>query len=59
MLIDKEMFDRVEENLAKGGQLSEFESESGTIKGRMMITRTTTPKGLDVKKVRGKKATGI
>ena len=55
MLIDKEMFDRVEENLAKCGQLSEFESESGTIKGRMMITRTTIPKGLDVKKVRGKK----
>lgn len=54
MLLDKEQFSTVEENLAKSGRLSEFESQSGAIKGRMMITRTTIPNGIDVKTIPGK-----
>lgn len=55
MLINKEQFSIVEENLAKSGRLSEFESQSGAIKGRMMITRTTIPNGIDFKTIPGKK----
>lgn len=55
MLTDIELFNTVEENLAKSGRLSEFESQSGAIKGRMMITRTTIPNGIDVKIIPGKK----
>lgn len=49
MLIDKELFDTVEEQLVQNGKLTDFESEYGKIKGRMMITRTSIPDGVNVK----------
>ena len=49
MLIDKEMFDTVEMILRQTGQLEEFESQYGKVKGRMMITRAQMPDGIDIK----------
>ena len=54
MLIDKEMFNAVEESLAKSGQLSEFVSQTGAIKGRMMITQANIPDEIDVNTIPGK-----
>lgn len=49
MLIDKELFETVEEQLIQNGKLKDFESEYGKVKGRMMITRTSIPDGVNVK----------
>lgn len=49
MLIDKELFETVEEQLIQNGKLKDFESEYGEVKGRMMITRTSIPDGVNVK----------
>lgn len=49
MLIDKELFETVEEQLIQNGKLKDFESEYGKVKGRMMITRTSIPDGVDIK----------
>ena len=54
MLIDKEMFDKVEEFLCKKGKTVKFESEYGEIKGRMMITKADIPDGIDVRLIPGK-----
>lgn len=54
MLIDKELFDTVEEQLIQNGKLKDFESEYGKIKGRIMITRTSIPDGLNVKTIPNK-----
>lgn len=49
MLIDKELFETVEEQLIQNGKLKDFESEYGKVKGRMMITRTSIPDGVNIK----------
>lgn len=41
MLIDKELFDTVEEQLIQNGKLKDFESEYGKIKGRSVKTIPT------------------
>ena len=48
MLKDPELFDVVEETLRKKGSITRFEEESGPIKGRMMITVTDIPEGIEV-----------
>lgn len=49
MLIDKELFETVEEQLIQNGKLKDFESEYGKVKGRMMIMRTSIPDGVNIK----------
>ncbi len=54
MLIDKKMFDVVEEMLTENGTIEEFEKENGKIKGRMMITKAEIPENYKIKKIEGK-----
>lgn len=54
MLIDKAAFDSLQAVLSQNGQLKKFEAEYGKIKGRMMITRTQVPDGIDVEIIPGK-----
>lgn len=53
MLKDQALFDIVEEALRKNGSIARFEEESGPIKGRMMITITDIPEGIEVTEKRG------
>ena len=46
MLIDKKLFDEIERSLRENGELPAFESESGEVLGRMMITTGTLPEEL-------------
>ena len=48
MLKDKEQFEIVEEALHKNGSIARFEEECGPVKGRMMITLTDIPEGIEV-----------
>ena len=48
MLVDQKMFDTVEAFLRENGSIDRFENECGKIKGRMMITLTDIPDGIDV-----------
>ena len=48
MLADKKMFDNVEAFLRENGSIDRFEKEYGEIKGRMMITMTDIPEGIDI-----------
>lgn len=49
MLADEKLFNVVEEWLRENGHIERFEKECGPIKGRIMITRTKIPEGIDVK----------
>ena len=49
MLADKKQFEIVEEALRRNGAIERFEQECGQIKGRMMITVTDVPDGIEVK----------
>lgn len=54
MLIDKEMFARVERILTDSGKLPEFFSAAGDeLKGRMMITEGEIPEDLSIKLPKG------
>lgn len=53
MLKDQALFDIVEEALRKNGSIARFEEESGPIRGRMMITITDIPEGIEVTEKRG------
>lgn len=54
MLVDQKMFDTVEAMLRENGSIERFENECGEIKGRMMITITDIPEGIDVEAHDGK-----
>ena len=54
MLVDQKMFDTVEAMLRENGSIERFENECGEIKGRMMITMTDIPEGIDVEEHDGK-----
>ncbi|MDO4207193.1 MAG: hypothetical protein Q4D15_06355 [Lachnospiraceae bacterium] len=54
MLAEKKLFEIVEEALMKNGSVERFENECGKIKGRMMITVTDIPDGIEVKEKRDK-----
>lgn len=47
MLIDKKQFEEIERNLRENGELAAFESESGEVLGRMMITLGSLPAELE------------
>ena len=51
MLVDKEMFFKVENILREQGILEKFEEENGEITGHMMITMTEIPPELGIDKV--------
>ena len=53
MLIDEKLFKTVEEWLRKDGHIRRFEKEAGPIKGRMMITLTDIPEGIEINSHRG------
>lgn len=55
MLIDKEMFQTVENELINNGRMGEFESEYGEILGRIMITKTNIPDNIEVKEISNNK----
>ncbi len=46
MLIDKKLFEQIEQSLKDNGKLAEFERENGEVLGRMMITTGTLPAAL-------------
>jgi hypothetical protein len=48
MLSDPELFQTVEEGLASAGAIKAFEEENGPITGRVMISRTRIPDGVNV-----------
>ena len=48
MLADSGMFESVEAFLRKNGTVERFENEYGKIKGRMMITQTEIPDGIEI-----------
>ncbi len=48
MLKDQALFEIVEEALRKDGSIARFEEECGPVKGRMMITLTDIPEGIEI-----------
>ena len=48
MLKDEKLMNRVEDLLRQKGYIDQFEKETGPIKGRMMITLTDIPEGIDI-----------
>ena len=50
MLINEELFERVEKSLSKNGTIERFEKENGKITGRMMITLTDVPENIEIVK---------
>ena len=54
MLADQKMFDTVEAMLRENGSFERFENECGEIKGRMMITMTDIPEGIEIEEHDGK-----
>ena len=55
MLIEKDLFETVENELTANGVIRDFESENGKITGRMMITLTDIPDDIEVEYKEGKK----
>ncbi len=49
MLVDEKLFNIVEKWLRDDGHIDRFENECGPVKGRMMITRTDIPDGIEIK----------
>lgn len=54
MLADEEKMNDLEKSLRRSGKIDKFESEYGRITGRMMITRTQIPDGIEVEQIPGK-----
>lgn len=59
MLKDQAQFEIVEEALRKNGSIARFEEECGPIKGRMMITLTDIPEGIEITKQRDTEPTAF
>ncbi len=54
MLIDKEQFETIEQELIANGKLADFVANSGEIKGRMMITLGEVPDNIEVRAEEGR-----
>jgi len=59
MLIDQEMFDRIESYLQENGTIARFEQEQGPIKGRMMITLCDVPEEYLTTRIEGERVFGF
>ena len=51
MLADKEMFNMIEGILRDNGSIARFESENGSIQGRVMITMVDIPEELQIESI--------